>query len=167
MALAITPFEGMCGFRHVEEIADYLTAVPELKAAVGAAAGRNVTGVGGVGEQCDGVLGVLTEAVLVVCSTTARHSFPNRVECAVDVFQQAVKAKQPTKPALQALFTALMKADAELLKAQLTTLEVACRSLRIFLLPTCVELGTVVDSRGSGPGPGHPVCAAIVPAVPW
>lgn len=40
MALAITPFEGMCGFRVVEEIAAFLAAVPELKAVVGKAGGK-------------------------------------------------------------------------------------------------------------------------------
>nr|QIA50420.1 mannose-6-phosphate isomerase [Semibalanus balanoides] len=36
MALALTPFEALCGFRPLEEIQHFLKAVPELSAAVGA-----------------------------------------------------------------------------------------------------------------------------------
>ncbi len=35
MAIAITPFEGLCGFRPVEEIAHFLGAVPALRQLVG------------------------------------------------------------------------------------------------------------------------------------
>jgi len=34
MAVAITPFEAMCGFRSIAEIAKHLTAYPELAACV-------------------------------------------------------------------------------------------------------------------------------------
>ncbi|KAG7289971.1 hypothetical protein NEMBOFW57_006350 [Staphylotrichum longicolle] len=36
MAIAITPFEGLCGFRPLEEIAHFLGAVPALRQLVGA-----------------------------------------------------------------------------------------------------------------------------------
>lgn len=35
MAIAITPFEGLCGFRPLEEIAHFLQSVPELRQLVG------------------------------------------------------------------------------------------------------------------------------------
>lgn len=38
IAIALTAFEGMCGFRPVAEIAAFAAAVPELSAAMGAAA---------------------------------------------------------------------------------------------------------------------------------
>eukprot|EP00730_Choanoeca_flexa_P010065 TRINITY_DN15087_c0_g1_i1.p1 TRINITY_DN15087_c0_g1~~TRINITY_DN15087_c0_g1_i1.p1 ORF type:complete len:414 (+),score=111.46 TRINITY_DN15087_c0_g1_i1:36-1277(+) len=78
MALAITPFEGMCGFRQPEDIAQYLKTVPELKAVVGDAADKFVSAV----EQGSGI-----------------------------------------KPALQEVFTALMKAQPEQITQQLSALE--------------------------------------------
>ncbi|NWI16537.1 MPI isomerase, partial [Crypturellus soui] len=35
MAVALTPFEGLCGFRPVEEIVSFLQSVPELRALIG------------------------------------------------------------------------------------------------------------------------------------
>src|SRR6201996_9230101 len=35
MTIAITPFEGLCGFRPLEEIAHFLNTIPPLKALVG------------------------------------------------------------------------------------------------------------------------------------
>ncbi|NWX92455.1 MPI isomerase, partial [Nothoprocta ornata] len=35
MAIALTPFEGLCGFRPVEEIVSFLQSVPELRALIG------------------------------------------------------------------------------------------------------------------------------------
>lgn len=35
MAVALTPFEAMCGFRPAEEISNYLSSVPELRTLVG------------------------------------------------------------------------------------------------------------------------------------
>lgn len=35
MAIAVTSFEGFCGFKPLEEIADHLTKIPELRALVG------------------------------------------------------------------------------------------------------------------------------------
>ncbi|XP_040426522.1 mannose-6-phosphate isomerase isoform X1 [Cygnus olor] len=42
MAIALTPFEGLCGFRPVEEIASFLRAVPELRALVGEVAAEQL-----------------------------------------------------------------------------------------------------------------------------
>lgn len=42
MAIALTPFEGLCGFRPVEEIALFLRAVPELRALVGEVAAEQL-----------------------------------------------------------------------------------------------------------------------------
>lgn len=38
MAIALTPFEGLCGFRTMEEIAGFLKTIPELRECVGIAA---------------------------------------------------------------------------------------------------------------------------------
>lgn len=42
MAIALTPFEGLCGFRPVEEIASFLRAIPELRALVGEVAAEQL-----------------------------------------------------------------------------------------------------------------------------
>ncbi|XP_021263090.1 mannose-6-phosphate isomerase [Numida meleagris] len=42
MAIALTQFEGLCGFRPVEEIAAFLQAVPELRALVGEVAAEQL-----------------------------------------------------------------------------------------------------------------------------
>ncbi|XP_030042442.1 mannose-6-phosphate isomerase isoform X3 [Microcaecilia unicolor] len=42
MAIALTPFEGMCGFRPVEEIVAFLKNVPELYALIGGAAAEQL-----------------------------------------------------------------------------------------------------------------------------
>uniref|UniRef100_A0A8C3CL30 Mannose-6-phosphate isomerase n=1 Tax=Cairina moschata TaxID=8855 RepID=A0A8C3CL30_CAIMO len=42
MAIALTPFEGLCGFRPVEEISAFLRAVPELRALVGEVAAEQL-----------------------------------------------------------------------------------------------------------------------------
>jgi hypothetical protein len=119
MALAITPFEGMCGFRQLEVIAGYLTTVPELKAVVGDAAGRI-----GLGLCVAIVIGVIrVEVALIValvCTSLNNFDFDD----GIDAFQQAVTGKKSAKTALQPLFTALMKANPDLIKTQLTVLEV-------------------------------------------
>ena len=35
MAIALTPFEALCGFRPIDEIKTYLETIPELRAIVG------------------------------------------------------------------------------------------------------------------------------------
>lgn len=35
MAIAITPFEALCGFRPISEIKNYLRSIPEFRAAIG------------------------------------------------------------------------------------------------------------------------------------
>ena len=45
MAIAITPFEGLCGFRPLDEIAHFLDALPPLRALVGEDAARAFTNV--------------------------------------------------------------------------------------------------------------------------
>ncbi|XP_041073946.1 mannose-6-phosphate isomerase-like [Polyodon spathula] len=42
MAIALTPFEGLCGFRPVEEIGEFLKKVPEFLALVGNAAAEEL-----------------------------------------------------------------------------------------------------------------------------
>ncbi|NXJ73083.1 MPI isomerase, partial [Rostratula benghalensis] len=42
MAIALTPFEGLCGFRPVEEIVSFLQTVPELRALVGEVAAQQL-----------------------------------------------------------------------------------------------------------------------------
>ncbi|XP_075361768.1 mannose-6-phosphate isomerase isoform X2 [Mycteria americana] len=42
MAIALTPFEGLCGFRPVEEIVSFLQAVPELRALIGEVAAEQL-----------------------------------------------------------------------------------------------------------------------------
>ncbi|NXY54418.1 MPI isomerase, partial [Callaeas wilsoni] len=42
MAIALTPFEGMCGFRPVEEIVSFLQNVPELRALIGEVAAEQL-----------------------------------------------------------------------------------------------------------------------------
>ncbi|NWU66429.1 MPI isomerase, partial [Pterocles burchelli] len=42
MAIALTPFEGLCGFRPVEEIVAFLQSVPELRALVGEVAAEQL-----------------------------------------------------------------------------------------------------------------------------
>lgn len=41
MALAITPFEGLCGFRPLAEISHFLSTIPPLRKAVGEEAAKN------------------------------------------------------------------------------------------------------------------------------
>ncbi|KAF1459693.1 Mannose-6-phosphate isomerase, partial [Pygoscelis antarcticus] len=42
MAIALTPFEGLCGFRPVEEIVSFLQTVPELRALIGEVAAEQL-----------------------------------------------------------------------------------------------------------------------------
>ncbi|XP_049668729.1 mannose-6-phosphate isomerase [Accipiter gentilis] len=42
MAIALTPFEGLCGFRPVEEIVSFLQSVPELRALIGEVAAEQL-----------------------------------------------------------------------------------------------------------------------------
>ncbi|XP_078712792.1 mannose-6-phosphate isomerase [Lampetra fluviatilis] len=49
MAIALTPFEGLCGFRPTQEILDFLHNVPELRAVVGEGAAAELQG--GVGDD--------------------------------------------------------------------------------------------------------------------
>ncbi|XP_071424216.1 mannose-6-phosphate isomerase isoform X2 [Pithys albifrons albifrons] len=42
MAIALTPFEGLCGFRPVEEIVSFLQNVPELRALIGEVAAEQL-----------------------------------------------------------------------------------------------------------------------------
>ncbi|XP_010190794.1 PREDICTED: mannose-6-phosphate isomerase [Mesitornis unicolor] len=42
MAIALTPFEGLCGFRPVEEIVAFLQSVPELRALIGEVAAEQL-----------------------------------------------------------------------------------------------------------------------------
>lgn len=42
MAIALTPFEGMCGFRPIQEIAAFMKSIPELCSVVGDTAAREL-----------------------------------------------------------------------------------------------------------------------------
>ncbi|NWW48513.1 MPI isomerase, partial [Pedionomus torquatus] len=42
MAIALTPFEGLCGFRPVQEIVSFLQTVPELRALIGEVAAEQL-----------------------------------------------------------------------------------------------------------------------------
>jgi mannose-6-phosphate isomerase len=44
MAIALTPFRGLCGFRPLEEIAEFLQSVPELQEVVGSEAAQQLIG---------------------------------------------------------------------------------------------------------------------------
>lgn len=61
MAIALTPFEGLCGFRTMADLAGHLKAIPELKACVGAAADALVAAVE-AGESEAGLKHALRDA---------------------------------------------------------------------------------------------------------
>lgn len=72
MAIALTPFEGMCGFRPVDDIAKHMTAYPEFAAAVGQPHAQALIEVAGGAEadakgplkQC--FAGLMTQGAAVV-----------------------------------------------------------------------------------------------------
>eukprot|EP00035_Acanthoeca_spectabilis_P023193 m.448212 g.448212 ORF g.448212 m.448212 type:complete len:419 (-) comp19630_c0_seq1:90-1346(-) len=72
MAIALTPFEGMCGFRPVDDIAKHMTAYPEFAAAVGQQQAQALIEVAGGAEadakgplkQC--FAGLMTQGAAVV-----------------------------------------------------------------------------------------------------
>src|SRR6478735_1993882 len=51
MAIAITPFEGLCGFRPLPEIVHFLDTVPALRALVGEEAAKEFAQVARDGEE--------------------------------------------------------------------------------------------------------------------
>ncbi|XP_028599490.2 mannose-6-phosphate isomerase [Podarcis muralis] len=67
MAIALTPFEGMCGFRPVEEIVSFLQNVPEFRALIGNVAAEQL-------ERCMGEDPRGVSAALRICFTRMMKS---------------------------------------------------------------------------------------------
>ncbi|KFP85624.1 Mannose-6-phosphate isomerase, partial [Acanthisitta chloris] len=90
MAIALTPFEGLCGFRPVEEIVCFLQNVPELRALIGAVAAEQLERSGS-----DDPRGV--SAALRVCFTRLMKSekkfFVDQLNMLVKRISQAAEGK--------------------------------------------------------------------------
>ncbi|KAG6925651.1 mannose phosphate isomerase, partial [Chelydra serpentina] len=93
MAIALTPFQGMCGFRPVEEIVAFLQTVPEFRALIGNVAAEQLER-----SVCNDPRGV--SAALRVCFTRMMKSekkvFVDQLNMLVKRISQEVAAGKDT-----------------------------------------------------------------------
>lgn len=92
MTIALTPFEGMCGFRVASELAAFLASVPELKAVVGekeAGAFIAAADAGGADEDLSQYKGVLK-----VCFSKLMRQDPELVKTQLASLVARLEAKE-------------------------------------------------------------------------
>ncbi|KAM5368451.1 hypothetical protein ACJZ2D_009521 [Fusarium nematophilum] len=85
MAIAITPFEGLCGFRPLAEIAHFLETVPSLRALVGEEAAAEFAEVakdseGGVTDEKKALLKKVFGALMASSAENIAEQIPKLVE---------------------------------------------------------------------------------------
>lgn len=79
MALALTPFEGLCGFRPLEETALFVKTIPELKVVIGSELGDDL--IARVESGCD------KESMMVAVQTCFSHL----MHCPSDVVESQLQ----------------------------------------------------------------------------
>ncbi|XP_053318210.1 mannose-6-phosphate isomerase [Spea bombifrons] len=90
MAIALTPFRGMCGFRPVSEIVGFLRDVPEFHALIGQESAKNLESV--ASGSCDGEL---VRSALKSCFTCMMQS--SKKECAEQLNLLVQRVSQQAK----------------------------------------------------------------------
>uniref|UniRef100_S4RGG1 Mannose-6-phosphate isomerase n=1 Tax=Petromyzon marinus TaxID=7757 RepID=S4RGG1_PETMA len=103
MAIALTPFEGLCGFRPTQEILDFLHNVPELRAVVGEGAAAELHG--GVGD--DAKVAAALKRCFAAVMTCDKRLFAEQLGGLVARVSKDVAEGKDTSPSLGPLLLRL------------------------------------------------------------
>lgn len=83
MTIAITPFDGLCGFRPIEEISHFLSSITPLKRVVGAAAAQQFNEAAKSKEQNHkDALQALFKSLMTASAETIAEEAKQLVQCA-------------------------------------------------------------------------------------
>ena len=92
MAVALTPFEAMCGFRQVSEIIDFIATVPEFRAILEGATGQGVDTVKHLQQAANSKDSTVVRAALKALFRVYANADPVLVALQVDALVNRVTA---------------------------------------------------------------------------